>query len=269
MRLLPSFKLSCPGVLRRLRDGALAWILLALTAPLSAQETQPASVLQTKVSEWIRTLQLISEEKTAWALEKETLTDLNAIRKSEIEKLDEFIRAAEERVQELDEKRQAYAAEEAEMKEWRRDLERRIGPMEETLRPLTKVFPLPLREKVEEAVLRLEEPDPQAPLQNRVRDVLRIVQAMLEFHNSLNWDNEIREIDGQQREVSILYLGLTRAYYVDPSGKYAGFGSPAAEGWRWVEAPQLAESVRLAIDVLRTDVPPKFVTLPVGNLPNP
>lgn len=251
------------------RGTATALAFAALWMPLQADEAAPAAIVQTKVSEWIKTLQLVGEEKTAWEMEKQTLTDLNAIRKSEIEKLDEFVRLAEDRVKELDERRSSFAKEEEDMKQWRRGLEQRLGPLEDELRPLAKVFPLPLREKVEEAVIRLEEGDPEASLQNRTRDVLLIVQAMLEFHNSLSWDNEIREIDGERREVGILYLGLSRAYYVDQTGKYAGYGAPGPDGWQWVESPKIADSVRLAIDVLRTNVPPKFVALPFGNPSNP
>lgn len=254
----------------RLRNG-LACLLAAtaLSIPLHAEDPAPAAAVQAKVSEWIKTLQLISAEKAGWETEKQTLTDLNEIRKSEIGKLDEFIRLAEDRVKELDEKRQSFAKEEEDMKQWRRDLEQRLAPLENEIRPLVKLFPLALREKVEEATIRLEENDPEAPLQNRMRDLLAIVQAALDFHRSLSWDNEIREIDGERREIGVLYLGLTQAYYVDQSGKYAGYGSPTPDGWKWVAAPEIASSVRLAIDVFRTNVPPRFVTLPLGHATNP
>lgn len=240
-----------------------------LSVPLHAEEPAPAAAIQTKVSEWIKTLQLISEEKEGWETEKQTLTDLNEIRKSELEKLDEFIRLAEDRVKELDEKRQSFAKEEEDMKQWRRDLEQRLAPLENELRPLVKLFPLVLREKVEEAAIRLEAKDPEAALQNRMRDLLTITQAVLDFHRSLSWDNEVREIDGERREIGVLYLGLTQAYYVDASGKHAGYGSPTPDGWKWVEAPEIAGSVRLAIDVFRTNVPPRFVTLPLGHPTTP
>src|SRR5690606_11610359 len=125
------------------------------------------------------------------------------------------------------------------MRQWRRDLERRVGELENELRPLLKLFPLPLREKVEEAAIRLEENDPEAPLQNRARDLLAITQAALAFHRNLTADNEVREIEGERREIGVLYLGLAQAYYVDQTGKHAGYGSPTPEGWKWVEAPEI------------------------------
>lgn len=245
-------------------------LLIAGLAPsLHAQETVPPAVVQAKVSEWIKTRQILSAEKADWETEKQTLTDLNEIRKSEITKLDEFIRLAGERVKDLDEKRSAFTQEEADMKEWRRDLERKVAGLENEVRPLLKLFPAPLREKVEEAAIRLEENDPDAALQNRARDLLAIVQAALAFHREVSSDNEVREIAGERREVGILYLGLAQAYYVDQTGKHAGYGSPTPEGWQWVEAPEIGDRVRLAIDVLRTNVPPRFVTLPLANPSNP
>jgi len=245
--------------------GLSLW-LTAASAP--TQDAAPAAEIQKKTGEWIETRRLISKEAADWATEKATLTDLNAIRKTEIEKLDEFIKIAETRVKDLDEKRTAFSKEETDLRQWRAQLEPKVAALETEVRPLIKIFPAILREKVEEPAARMEADDSRESLQNRMRDLLKVTQAILAFQNSLHTDNELREIDGEKREIDVLYLGLAQAYYVDQTGKYAGYGTPAADGWKWVEAPQIAAQTRLAIDVLKTNVPPRFVTLPFVNLSN-
>ena len=263
----------------------LAWLAASLPAITTAQEaaTQAApeaperpavseapapsdpALLQKKTGEWIQTRRLISEEAAAWQTEKAGLADLNAIRTREAAQLDEFIQVAQTRVAELGSKKQALASEQADLKSWRATLESDLARLESDLRPLLKRFPAPLREKIEESLIRLESPEPDQPLQNRARDVLLVLQACLEFQNTLTIDTEVREIGGERREVDILYLGLTQAWYVDAAGKHSGHGVPGDEGWIWTEDLSLAPRVRSAIEIQSRRAVPAFVELPLSN----
>lgn len=243
-----------------LLDGGL------LPANLAAQESPPdAALVQKKTLEWIETRRLVGEEAAAWQAQKGTLSELNTIRRKEIEQLSEFIEAGGARVDELAGKRAALAKEETELRAWRSDLERRLQAFEESLRPLLPRFPPPLRQKVEESMIRLETPDPERPLQNRARDVLLVLQAFVEFHNSVTLDSEIREIDGERREVDVLYLGVAQAWYVDATGRHAGSGVPGENGWVWSEDTSLAPRVREAVEIQARRAQPAFVELPVSN----
>ncbi len=243
--------------------------LLALTAAgtlVGAQDAPlpKAGYTQNKVSEWVKTRQLISEESSSWDAEKASLGELNQVRQKEITQLDEFIAAAGERVADLASQRDTFAAEEAELKSWRSGLESRIAKAEGALLPLLIRFPPPLREKVEESLIRLESPDPDQALQNRSRDVLVVLQAYLEFQNTLTVDADVREINGERREIEILYAGLTQAWYVDSSGNFSGYGYPGAEGWVWVEDGSISARVREAIEIQSRRAMPAFVELPFG-----
>ncbi len=228
-------------------------------------EVPAASEVQTTIKEWVKTKQLLSQEKTAWAVDKETLTELNTIRLQEIEQLNEYTDAAGTRVEEITQQRQQFQTEEAELKVWRRNLETETSALEKELLPLIPLFPAPLRAKVEEAVLRIESLDSERTLQHRTRDVLLVMQAYLNFQSTVTLDADIRPIAGEDREVEILYLGLTQAWFVDQTGKHSGFGMPTASGWQWIDDPRIAVQVRQAIDVQSRRATPAFVTLPLLN----
>ncbi len=241
--------------------------------PLAAQESSAldaslpkSSELQTRLEQWVKTRQLISEESAAWTAEKATLAGLNEVRLRESGQLDEFIAAAGDRVTEIDGKRAALSKEESDLKTWRREMEKQVAALESRIRPLLPRFPAPLKGKVEEAIIRLESPDPDQPLQNRTRDILLVLQAYLDFQRSVTVESDIREVTGARRELHILYLGMGQAWYVDNEGKYSGYGVPSASGWSWTEDNSIASRVRTAIDIQARRVAPAFVELPLAKV---
>jgi hypothetical protein len=253
------------------RRFAPAVLVMAAAAPLAAQEAAapaaplpPAGEVQSKLEQWVKTRQLISEERAAWEVEKSTLSGLNEVRLRETEQLDEFVTAAGSRVAEIDEQRSRFAEDEVELKAWRSVMEKEVASLEQQIRPLLPRFPAPLRGKVEEALIRIESSDPDQPLQNRTRDILLVLQAYLEFQNTLTVESDIREIAGARREVEILYLGMSQAWYVDIDGKHSGYGIPADTGWTWTEDNSIAPRVRAAIDIQARRAAPTFVELPLA-----
>ncbi|HQW29773.1 MAG TPA: DUF3450 family protein [Verrucomicrobiales bacterium] len=244
------------------------WLFLAVmvTHEVVAQDSAlPGAVeVQSKLEQWVKTRQLISEEASDWATEKATLAQLNEVRKRESEQLDEFVKAAGQRVNEIAGKRAAFVKEESDLKAWRSELEKRLTELASQLAPLLPRFPPPLREKIEESLLRIESPDPDAPLQNRTRDVLLVLQSYLDFQNTFTVYSDVREIEGARREIDILYLGMTQAWYVDAEGKHSGYGYPTDTGWQWAEDATIAARVRAAIEIQTKRATAAFVELPIS-----
>lgn len=264
MKYLPLFLCCCFG----LGNGAGALVAQegsGETGGIPAGGIPKAGDVQEALKQWVLTRQIISREKADWAEEKASLADLNEVRRREIRQLGEFSKAANLRVAEIDEKRKQFKEEEAALKAWRLELGKQISTLEKQLLPLIPLFPPPLRAKMEEVLARLEAPDPKRPLQHRIRDVLLVMGACLNFQSVISLDADIRSIDGEQREVEVLYLGFTQAWYVDRSGAYSGYGTPGREGWVWKEEPALATTVRRAIAIQSRQATPGFVTLPLSN----
>jgi hypothetical protein len=232
---------------------------------VSAQEPSPlppAALVQKKTEEWINTRRLIGEEAAAWAQEKATLVDLNAIRAKEAAQLDEFIAAAGARVDELGKQKATFKGERESLRKWRSEFEATFAKLETQVKALVPRFPTPLRDKVDDAVVRLEENAPDRPLQDRVRDVLLVLQSAKEFDDTFTVTTEVRELEGREVEVRLLYLGLSQAWYVDASGNHAGYGQPSPGGWVWTEDRAIAPSVRDAIAIQTGEATAAFVTLP-------
>jgi hypothetical protein len=246
----------------------LLWLCADAT---SAQEADLPSAIEvrTKLEQWVLTKQITSAESTAWVSEKASLGELNGLRKQEIAQLEEYTAAAGERVADLAGKRSGFAEEEKSLKTWRRDLENTVATLEGRVRTMIPVFPQPLRDEVAESITRLEETGSvaEAPLQQRARDVMMVLQACQKFQNEITVLTEVRELGGQRREVEILYVGLTEAWFVDASGRFSGTGKPTADGWRWREDPSLAPEVRQAIELQARREEPAFVTLPISGTP--
>ena len=262
---------NMPPVRFIVRFSAPALLAMTAAAPLMAQDPAapgpslpPASEVHSKLEQWVKTRQLISEERAAWEVEKATLAGLNEVRLRESGQLDEFITAARSRVAEIDAQRSRFAEDENSLKAWRSAMEKEVTSLEQQIRPLLPRFPAPLRAKVEEALIRLDAPDSDEPLQNRTRDILLVLQAYLEFQNTLTVESDIREIAGARREVEILYLGMSQAWYVDIDGKHSGHGVPGDSGWNWTEDNSIAPRVRSAIEIQARRAAPTFVELPLA-----
>ncbi len=236
---------------------------------LAQENSLPPSIeVQSKLEQWVKTRQIISEEASHWEIEKETLTELNEVRKRETAQLEDYLLAAGERVEQLATQRESFAAEESELKRWRMTLEDRVSKLQSAIKPLLGCIPPPLREKIGESLIRLETENPEEPLQNRTRDLLLVLQAYLEFQSTLTADSEVREIGGERREIDVLYAGMTQAWYVDTKGKHSGYGHPGNDGWIWVEDSSIAGKVHEALDIQSRQAMPAFVELPLVKGPS-
>ncbi len=267
----------CLSLRRPLSVACLAACSLSLggfTFSGQAQEATPGTnsdapplpapaLVQEKVREWVNVQKIRAEEAAQWEDEKRRLADLNEIRRKEIAKLDEVIEAAGTRLTDAEKQRTDLLAEEQDLRGDRAAWEKDLEALEETARELLPALPPPLRDKVADAEDRLTKPDPSAPLQNRFRDVLAILTEAENFNATITVDSELREFDGQEVELQVLYLGLGQAYYCDRAGKQAGFGLPGADGWTWTSRPALAPEIQKAIKVHQKSATPELVTLPV------
>jgi hypothetical protein len=241
----------------------VAALLAQQPAPGPASELPPAAVVQEKVREWVRAKQAIRAEAVEWESEKESLARLNDVRQKEIERLDALITAAGGRVKEAEKELGALREEKASLTTRRKQLATEVAALESSIRGAAASFPAPLREKLADALARLEHPAAEDKLQDRWRDVLVILGEASRFDHVITIHPELREIGGKQIAVEVVYLGLGQAWYADQSGKHAGTGRPGEAGWSWQEEPALHGRVREVIAMQRKEKVPGFVALPV------
>ena len=102
----------------------------------------------------------------------------------------------------------------------------------------------------------------------RAQTLINILSAVQEFDSSITVAREIRTLtSGEQVEVKVLFLGLSRGFYVDSEGTTAGIGRQSGGvsegGWNWVEQPNLASGILKAINIYENRESPALVSLPL------
>lgn len=230
-----------------------------------SQDVSNPTVARENVVQWVLTKKTIGEESAKWAADKQNLTDLITLRDHEVEQMAEVISLAKDRVADIEKKSAALKGEEQKRQAWRDQFEKRVTALEDSLIHQLAYLPSPVKDKLFEAMERLENRDDGGDLQGRFRDVLAILNECIAFNSQIHTLPEIHELDGAQVEVDVLYLGMKQAWYVDRTNKKAAIGLPSKGGWVWTEDASIAGKVRAAIDIQSKKEAPAFVKLPLHN----
>jgi hypothetical protein len=252
------------------RNLALAAAALLWALPAAASETATdARLLETSrdsLAKWVEVQQILSEEKRDWLIGKEVLLQRIALLESEIEALQDKTRETRKSVTTADEKRGELLDGNDALKDASGSLSESIGGLEAKTALLVAQAPDPVRERVAPLSQRLptDPADTELSLGERYQNVIGILNELNKFNRDITVTSEFRTLaDGTTAEVSVLYLGLGQAYYVNAGAGLAGVGRPGPDGWQWDAADNLAGPVAEAIAILKNEKPPAYVPLPV------
>lgn len=246
------------------------WLILATAMILpTAAALQDVDLEQSRES--LRALVNQNAEyyrlKSKWALEEEILVDRIDLKELEIENLTAKAEEARGKVDqaatELGELREANDR----LNEITSRLEDNILHLEASARALVLRLPVPLADDLKPLTQRLpqEGEEVESALTERYQAVIAIFNGAGKFNREVHVSPEVHELsDGTSAEVTVLYFGLAKAYYVSPSGEFAGIGTPTEGGWVWTPADEHAEAIQLAVDVKKNAEPAEFVPLPFG-----
>ena len=129
-------------------------------------------------------------------------------------------------------------------------------------------FPAPLVEELGSDIDLISSPEALDKPRDVLKSVIAILNAAGSFNRTLTLSEETRTLANEKKiTVSVLYLGLCRAYYAADIGPLAGTGVPAATGatggWLWTEDEGIADQVRRTIAVHKKSAQPQLVELPV------
>ncbi len=245
-----------------------AGIALATPAALIAQ-TPALEETRSNLKEWVDLKKLISEERSLWRVEKETLNEQIDLLDSEIQKLKDQIVAKEAEMSEADKERIDLTEEEKTLKQSAAVVEMAMGNIESTILQLMDQFPEALKQK--EAVKLLSERIPKdarqaraAGLSSRMQYVVGMLGEIEKFNNQINYDETMQQIGGANVAVKTIYIGLAIGYYVDGTKTEAGILRPGPNGWEKEDRPELAEDIAQAIAIYQREVGEAvFVNLPM------
>jgi hypothetical protein len=244
---------------------ALAAVLLGGAQPVAAQTE--VEVFRAKTEQWVETRQLISQEKTEWEAERETLRATRDLLKQQRGALAAETAELEESNTASDDERRDLLLERGDYQRASRALEERIRALEEEVLELAPRLPEPLQEKLELLLVQIPA-DPAkatAPLGQRLMNVLGVLAQAEKFNGTATFVGETRAVGGDQKvQVRTLYSGLAQAVYVDAQGETAGIGRPGSGGWEFTDDPELADDARRFLDIYEGNVDAiEFVPLPI------
>ena len=255
----------------------IATICLLSVASSTASQAQSAagdagrgsvSAFRSKMEKWVETRQILSEEKSDWIVEKESLEATRDLLRRERNDLRAAIKEFEETGAGADEERRELLLERAELQRSAEGLRGRVRELEERVLAIAPSLPDPLRDRLELLLVQIPE-DPESTnvaLGQRLMNVLGVLAQAEKWNSTATFVGETRSVgDGEQKvQVRTLYWGLGQAIYVDTQGQVAGIGRPTADGWAFIDDPALAEEAQLFLDIYEGNVDTiAFVPMPV------
>lgn len=263
MRRPPSTTCSLPLPSVLLLSFATAFSPLMVAA---AEDTNPLAAARDTYREYIEIRKVIGEESAAWSTQKETLADMLEVLKAEIAELDEKMAALQSSATSADQKRAELNTQLEASRATSKAFDGTIAALEQRVITLTAALPTPLTTELKPLLARLPEDPAKTRLSysQRLQNVIGVLAQTDKFNADVKYISEVKDVDGESREVQTLYLGLAAALFTDASGDYAGFGYPSSSGWKWeAAAGEQALEVARAVDVYLARQSPEFVSVPL------
>lgn len=221
---------------------------------------------RTAIETWVETRRILSRETQEWRVAREVLDGRADLLAREVETIEKQIAQTTNEIGELDVKLAEARAQRERLVAATAGLDESIAALERRVRALLPRVPAPLRERVEPLSQRIPAEGAASPasLAERFQNVIGVLNEMQKFAREIQVTSEVRDFgDGGRVEVTVLYVGLAQAYFVNPAGTVAGVGRPGPHGWSWERDDELAPAVQEAIAVYRNERPAVYVRLPV------
>ncbi len=241
-------------------------IALALLATgVCAQE----SIEQAKetLDKWYETQRILSKEETEWRVGRELMQDRVDLTKRESESVREKITKTQQEIAESEKKI-------AELKQVNETLKKGLAPLQHDIRTLElRVLSLVTRtsETVRQRVAPLTQRIPTTPttsklsISERYQNVIGVLNELNKVAREISIASEVRALkDGKQAEVTVFYIGLSQAYYVNEKSRIAGVGHLDEGGvWRWDEENQLVDAIAQVLGIYKGEKPAAYVPLAI------
>jgi hypothetical protein len=244
----------------------VAALVLLAVKPVAAQGG--ADGFRAKLEKWVESRRILSEERSEWEADRETLRATRDLLEQEKKTLTEEIAALEASSTEADEERRDLLLRRGEYQRAAGALEARVVEMEREVKQLAARFPVPLQKKLELLLVQIPEDPEQTDqaLGQRLMNVLGVLAQAEKWNGTATFVAETRAVDGDQKvQVRTLYWGLAQAIYVDAQGRTAGIGRPGPDGWEFTADADLAPEAQQLLDIYEGNVDTiEFIELPVA-----
>jgi hypothetical protein len=239
-------------------------ILLGLITPVG--RAAGLGDVRGPLEQWVQARQTIARTRADWLRDKEMLGQSLALLQRELASVRDQTAKLDTNLTLVAEQRAAATLERGRYQAAVEVARSRLGELEARLKKLARVFPPVLMTTVQPLLNRF----PADPAATNVAIVPR-VQALVTLLNEVDkFDAKVTTIeetratpDGRAIAVTVVYLGLGQAWFVNQAGDCAGTGVPGPDGWEWTVRNELAPQLTSALKMYRNELPAEFLALPV------
>lgn len=218
---------------------------MTLSSALGAQTVAEQHVeLKATIEQWMDEMEKSQELESRWATERVNLADSIAGLKSMVTQTESDIAAVQARLDEAGEASQEKLAEQEKFNAAREALRKGLSPVEAEVIKVAPLFPEFYvggdegSAKLKAAIEQLREhvtaePDEKEKLglNSRLQPVVQILTEAERFHEKLWAVSHPLTVGEVEKQMKVLYFGLSLAYAVDDEGTVAMAGHSSPEGW--------------------------------------
>ena len=226
------------------------------------------SFAKNELDKWVEAKTLISSEKRSWSEEKAFSEQLLGVLSEEQAGLTESLHAIQSALSGGDKERMALLADIEKLQATQAEFGNEIDRIAKQLLLIREQLPQVFKEDLAQDYERLAMHSGEASLtQGKIESAVMLAIKLQNIDNSFLSRTQVIEVDvsgeRMEREVEILYVGLWRAYYVDPYERFSGVGFAYGQGWVWQEDNAIVGDVKQALKIFAGEVPPALIRLPV------
>jgi len=232
------------------------------------------------LQKWAETEKRIMEERRDWDEGKALLKGQIELVNGQITELEAKLADARKRKEEALKKKQEMAAEKALILEAATDVNKMADSLEAAVRSAVAMVPEAIAKEKKLDILvaqldasakaRAEALKEQAegrekviPIASRYQAIVGLIDQVNQVYPLLHKAVETRKLpDGRETNVTVVYVGLGQAYFVNLAGDFAGTGRPGPNGWEWTTNNAIARDVDDVIEIVDKSGSPKVFALP-------
>ena len=254
------------GTLYRTLCAVVAACILS-PSPLSrAADKASVAGLESLTAQWVALQMETAGEQRDWNEQRDQLTREIALLEAEADHLADAMSAMRRESAVITDQRVNLIAEQRALRHAATEMVPLLTEAEEALRSMAARVPPALRQALNDGGRLL--PGVAADrlsVGQRLQQVAGTLESFGTLTRSIHTVREVlNDTSGQRREMDVIYLGLTRGYAVAPDNRWAAVGRPGPSGWQWSHAPDLAATIRHAIDIAQENHAAELVLLPLG-----
>lgn len=249
----------------------VALCLLASAAMSADKGAADVDDARATLQKWVEIRRIISQEKRDWTLAREVLNERIDLVQREIDAQRSKIGETAANTAEVHAKWSDLLEENATLKAASEALSHTLIKLEARTTELLQRLPEAIRVRVRPLSQRIpkhpfDNPDKiKLSLAERFQNVIGILNEVNKFNREITVSSEVLTLpDGASAEVTALYIGIGKAYYVSRNGSAAGIGTASPDGWVWQPANGDAQQIANAIAILKNEQMASFVKLPIA-----